>query len=173
MEHPLEDKHGEGKKKRAAVKDTARKHFAGGAHGGGKKGHKKVTQGGKQYAPGESGKDDKRKKAVRFFRLSFTHGLCYKGAAACAEHESDTRENHDGGEDQVDRGECRLAHIIRHEKSVDHGVGGNKDHHHHRGQDETEKLFIIETGRNIYTHKISSAANDFLLVHERRNEISR
>lgn len=115
-------------------------------------GHKKVTQGGKQYAPGESGKDDKRKKAVRFFRLSFTHGLCYKGAAACAEHESDTRENHDGGEDQVDRGECRLAHIVRYEKSVDHGVGGNKDHHHHGGQDETEKLFIIETGRNICVH---------------------
>ena len=112
MEHPLEDKHGEGKKKRAAVKDTACKYFTGCTHGGGKKGHKKVTQGGKQYAPGESGKDDKRKKAVRFFCLPLTHGLCYEGAAACAEHESDTRENHDGGEDQVDRGECRLAHII-------------------------------------------------------------
>ena len=173
MEHPLEDKHGEGKKKRAAVKDTARKHFAGGAHGGGKKGHEEVPQGGKKKAPGESGKDDERKKAVRFFRLSFTHGLCYKGAAACAEHESDTRENHDGGEDQVDRGECRFAHIVRYEKSIDHGVGGNKDHHYHGGQDETEKPFIIETGRNIYTHKISSAANYLLLVHGKQNEISR
>lgn len=61
-------------------------------------------------------------------------------------------ENHDGGEDQVDRGECRFAHIVRYEKSIDHGVGGNKDHHYHGGQDETEKLFIIETGRNICVH---------------------
>lgn len=152
MEYPLEDKHGERKKKCAAVKDTACKHFTGCTHGGGKKGHKKVTQGGKQYAPGESGKDDKRKKAVRFFCLPLTHGLCYEGAAACAKHESDTGENHDGGEDQVDRGECRLAHIVRYEKSIGHGVGGNKDHHHHGGQDETEKLFIIETGRNICVH---------------------
>ena len=152
MEHPLEDKHGEGKKKRAAVKDTARKHFTGGAHGGSKKGHKEITQGGKQYASGKSRKDDERKKTVRFFHLPLTHGLCHKGAAACAEHESDTRENHDGGEDQVDRGECRFAHIVRYEKSIDHGVGGNKDHHYHGGQDETEKLFIIETGRNICVH---------------------
>jgi len=153
LEYPLEDKHGERKKKCAAVKDTACKHFTGCTHGGGKKGHKKVTQGGKQYAPGESGKDDKRKKAVRFFCLPLPHGLCYEGAAACAEHESDTRENHDGGEDQVDRGECRFAHIVRYEKSVDHGVGGNEDHHYHGGQDETEKSFIIETGGNVYMHK--------------------
>jgi len=152
LEYPLEDKHGERKKKRAAVKDTARKHFTGGTHRGGKMGHKEVTQGGKQYAPGESGKDDERKKAVRFFRLSFTHGFCYKGAAACAEHESDTRENHDGGKNQVDRGECRLAHIVRYEKSVDHGVGGNKDHHYHGGQDETEKALIIESGGNVCVH---------------------
>lgn len=66
LEYPLEDKHGEGKKKCAAVKDTACKYFTGGAHGGGKKGHKKVTQGGKQYAPGESGKDDKRKRRFAF-----------------------------------------------------------------------------------------------------------
>ena len=152
MEHPLEDKHGEGKKKRAAVKDTARKHFSGGTHGGGKKGHEEVTQGGKQYASGKSRKDDERKKTVCFFHLPFTHDFCHKGAPARTEHESDTGEDHDGGEDQVDRGECRLAHIIRHEKSVGHGVGGNKDHHHHGGQDETEKLFIIETGRNICVH---------------------
>ena len=61
------------------------------------------------------------------------------------------------GKNQVDRGECRLAHIVRYEKSIDHGVGGNKDHHYHGGQDETEKPSIIETGRNIYTHKISSS----------------
>mgnify|MGYP000435092730 FL=1 len=82
LEYPLEDKHGEGKKKCAAVKDTACKHFTGCTHGGGKKGHEEVPQGGKKKAPGESGKDDERKKAVRLFRLSFTHGLCYKGAAA-------------------------------------------------------------------------------------------
>jgi hypothetical protein len=93
-----------------------------------------------------------REKRRFAFSVCPSHGLCYKGAAACAEHESDTRENHDGGEDQVDRGECRFAHIVRYEKSIDHGVGGNKDHHYHGGQDETEKLFIIETGRNICVH---------------------
>lgn len=123
--------------------------------------------------PAKAERTIREKKAVRFFCLPLTHGLCYEGAAACAEHESDTGENHDGGKNQVDRGECRFAHIVRYEKSIDHGVGGNKDHHYHGGQDETEKLFIIETGRNIYTHKISSAANYLLLVHGKQNEISR
>lgn len=82
LEHPLEDKHGEGKKKYAAVKNTVRKHFTGGAHGGSKKGNKKVTQDRKENAPGESGKDDEGKKAVRFFRLPLTHDLCHEGAAA-------------------------------------------------------------------------------------------
>lgn len=94
--------------------------------------------------------------------MPFSHDFCHKSAAARAEHESDARENHNGGENQIDRGERGFAHIVGYEKSIDHGVGGNKDHHHHGGENETKKPFIIETGRNIYTHKIPSAANAFL-----------
>ena len=152
MKYPLQDEHGERKQKGAAVKNAVFQYFAGSAHCNGKKWDQEVAECGKKGTESAGGKNNKRKQSVRFFRLPFTHDFCHKGAPARTEHESDTGEDHDGGEDQVDRGECRLAHIIRHEKSVDHGVGGNKDHHHHGGQDETEKLFIIETGRNICVH---------------------
>lgn len=62
--------------------------------------------------PARAERTIREKRRFAFSVCPSPHGLCYEGAAACAEHESDTGENHDGGKDQVDRGECRLAHII-------------------------------------------------------------
>ena len=140
MEYPLEDKHGERKKKCVAVKDTACKHFSGGTHGGGKKGHEEVTQGGKQYAPGESGKDDKRKKDGSLFLVCPSPMVFATRALPPEPNMNPTQaKTMMAGKIRLTAVNAVFAHIVRYEKSVDHGVGGNKDHHYHGGQDETEK----------------------------------
>ena len=50
-------------------------------------------------------------------------------AAAGAEHEAHTAQDHQNRHDEVDGGERRFAHKVRYEKAVHHAVDGGEDHH--------------------------------------------